>query len=114
MTALSFSQAPALRRIPDRAFGDLAVLGFIIVQCLDGALTYMGLHLFGSSIEANPLISSAVSVAGIGGGLAFAKLLAIAMGMLLHLKGVHRAVALLTAFYIAVAILPWTLMFVAH
>jgi hypothetical protein len=110
MTALSVHYTPTLHPIPQR-IGDLAVLGFIIVQFLDGALTYLGLHLFGPSIEANPLVSSAVDFAGIGLGLVAIKLVAIGMGMLLHLQGVHRAVALLTAFYLAVAILPWILLF---
>jgi hypothetical protein len=110
MTTLSVHDTPALCPIPHRT-GDLAILGFIIVQFLDGALTYLGLHLFGPSIEANPLVSSAVQFAGIGTGLVATKLVAIGMGMLLHLQGVHRAVALLTAFYVAVAILPWLLLF---
>jgi hypothetical protein len=110
MTALSVNYTPARRPIPHRT-GDVAVLAFILVQYLDGALTYLGLHLWGPAIEANPLVSSAVSFAGIGTGLVATKLVAIAMGMLLHLQGIHRAVALLTAFYVAVAVVPWLLLF---
>ena len=96
-------------------FGDLAVIAFFLVQALDGALTYLGVHAFGPSIEANPLISSAVSFAGTGAGVAFAKLFAVGLGMLLHLRRVHIVVALLTAFYLAAAILPWTVLFLtAH
>lgn len=86
---------------------------FIVVQCLDGGLTYLGVHTWGRSIETNPLISSAVAMAGVGGGLVVAKLGAIGLGMALHLRRVHGAVALLTAFYIAVAILPWTVLFLS-
>jgi hypothetical protein len=100
--------------LPNHAFGDIAVIGFVIVQALDGALTYLGLHTWGASVEANPLVSSAVSVAGVGGGLLVTKLLAVMLGMLLHLKGVHRAVAFLTIFYVAAAIVPWSLMFLAQ
>jgi hypothetical protein len=96
---------------PHSLFGDLAVLIFVVVQCLDGALTYLGVHIWGLSIEANPLVSSAVSVAGIGTGLAATKLFAVGLGVMLHLRRVHYVVALLAAFYIAVAILPWTVMF---
>lgn len=95
-------------------FGNLAVLGFVIVQYLDGTLTYLGLHIWGPGIEANPLVSSAISFAGPGPGLAATKLVAIALGIMLHLRQVHRVVALLTAFYVAVAILPWALLFLAH
>lgn len=96
---------------PHGVFGDLAMLVFVIVQCLDGGLTYLGLHIWGLSVEANPLVSSAVSMAGAGTGLAAAKLFAVGLGMVLHLRRVHLVVALLAGFYIAVAILPWTVMF---
>lgn len=94
-----------------RRFGDIAVIVFLIVQALDGGLTYLGVHIWGPAIEANPVVSSAVSLAGAGAGLAAAKLVAAAFGIVLHLRRVHNVVALLTAFYIAVAILPWTLLF---
>jgi hypothetical protein len=97
----------------DRLFGDLAVLGFLLVQVLDGGLTYLGLHTWGPSIEANPVVSSAISYAGVAGGLAMAKLIAMSFGVLLHLRGVHRTVAFLTAFYVAVAIVPWVLLFLS-
>ncbi len=95
----------------DRLFGNVAVVCFVLVQYLDGGMTYLGLHIWGPSIEANPIVSSAVSLAGVGGGLAFAKFAAIGLGMALHLRRVHTIVALLTAFYVAVAIVPWTLLF---
>ena len=103
---------PSLRieSYADRRFGDIAVVTFMIVQALDGVLTYLGVHIWGPSVEANPLISSAVSVAGAGVGLAAAKLFAVALGIILHLRRVHGVVALLTAFYLAVAIVPWTML----
>lgn len=97
----------------ERRFGDIAVIGFMVVQALDGILTYLGVHIWGPSIEANPLISSAVSFAGVGYGLGAAKLLAIGFGIILHLRRVHVVVALLTAFYVAAAIIPWTIMFLS-
>lgn len=98
---------------PHGAFGNLVILLFVIVQVLDGALTYLGVHLFGHGIEANPLVRSAVSLAGVGGGVAAAKLFAVSLGILLHLRRVHLAVAALTAFYLAVAILPWSALFLS-
>ena len=95
-------------------FGDAAVLAFVIVQYLDGAFTYFGIHVWGMQIEANPLVSSAMAFAGIGPGLALAKLVAIGLGMVLHLRGVHGIVAVLTGFYLTVAILPWTMLFLNH
>src|SRR5262249_36889363 len=97
----------------DTRFGDIAVVTFMVVQALDGVLTYMGFHIWGPTVEANPLISSAVSFAGVGTGVAMAKLFAVGLGMILHLRGVHGVVALLTAFYLAVAIVPWAMLFLS-
>lgn len=96
---------------PHGRFGDLAMLLFVIVQGLDGALTYLGVHFWGLSIEANPLVASAVAVAGVGAGLVLTKLFAVALGVVLHLRRIHLVVALLSIFYLAVAILPWTVLF---
>jgi hypothetical protein len=109
ITAETFTHAQV--RASRRLFGDVAIVVFLIVQGLDGALTYMGVHIWGLAIEANPIVSSAVSLAGVGAGLAAAKLFAIALGIALHLRGVHRAIAVLSGIYIAAAIVPWTLMF---
>ena len=95
-------------------FGDLIVVGFLLVQCLDGVLTYLGVTIWGLGIEANPLISSAVSAAGLGVGLFAAKLVAVGFGILLHLRRVHNLVALLTLIYLGIAILPWTALFLTQ
>ena len=96
---------------PRSVFGDLAVVGFFLVQYLDGVLTYLGVTIWGPGIEANPLVSSAIAVAGPIPALAGAKLVAIAFGIVLHLCRVHNIVALLTLLYLTVAILPWTALF---
>jgi hypothetical protein len=97
----------------DTQFGNIAFLVFLAVQWLDGVYTYLGIATFGPHIEANPLISSAVAIAGPGTGLAAAKLLAVGCGMLLHLHRVHYLIAVLTVFYLLVAIVPWTMLFLA-
>ena len=94
-----------------RGFGDIAVVTFLCVQILDGMFTYFGVRIWGPAIEGNPIISSAVAFAGLGAGLAGAKLVAIAFGMVLHLKRIHTLIALLTAFYVCVAIVPWAILF---
>ena len=100
--------------VPKEMFGDLAVVGFLLVQCLDGIFTYLGVRLWGLSIEANPIVSSAMAFAGPASGLAGAKLMAIGFGIVLHLRRVHTLVAFLTVIYVAVAILPWTALFLAN
>ena len=89
-------------------FGNLAVIGFLLVQYLDGVYTYLGLSIWGPNIEANPLIRAAVAVIGPGGGMALAKFVAISFGMVLHLRRVHHVVAILTAIYVILSIVPWT------
>jgi hypothetical protein len=95
-------------------FGDVVVLLFLVAQCLDGGFTYLGISQWGPGVEGNPLISTAVSYAGLGPGLAGAKLFAISLGIALHVGRVHNALALLTAIYIVGAIVPWTAMFLLH
>jgi hypothetical protein len=90
-----------------RLFGDVAVVVFLLAQVLDGVLTYIGVSTHGLSIEGNPLIAWLMASMGEGPGLAAAKVTAGAFGVALHLSAVHKAVALLAAFYIVVAIIPW-------
>jgi len=82
---------------------------FLLAQVLDGAFTYMGVLTFGPSIEANPVITSLMLHLGHGTALMMAKLLAAVLGIGLHLRGTHGAVALLAGFYVSAAILPWVL-----
>jgi hypothetical protein len=96
---------------PRSRFGDIIVLSFVLTQCLDGGFTYLGVSLWGPGAEGNPLISAVISHAGLGVGLAGAKLFAVGLGMFLHLCRVHNVVALLTAIYVVGAIVPWTALF---
>jgi hypothetical protein len=99
---------------PRSLFGDLMVVAFLVMQCLDGVFTYVGVGIWGPTIEANPLISSAMAVGGVVSGVAAAKLVAISFGIVLHLRRVHNLVAALSAIYFAAAILPWTALFLAQ
>lgn len=88
-------------------FGNAVIVLFFLAQALDGALTYVGVTALGRDIEANPLLFWLMGAAGHGPGLALAKLTAAGFGMVLHLFSVHRAVAVLTIFYLSAAVLPW-------
>jgi hypothetical protein len=91
-----------------RSHVGLAILiAFLAAQVLDGTFTYVGVRRFGSPIEANPILSWLMGAFGEGPALAGAKLMASSFGIALHLTAVHRIVAALTLFYLAVAILPW-------
>lgn len=93
--------------------GDTVFVLFLVSQCLDGLLTYLGVLTFGPGIEANPLVAALMLHFGYGTGLLGAKVVAIILGIALHMRQVHSALAALTAFYFAAAILPWsTILFV--
>lgn len=88
-------------------FGDIALIVFLIAQACDGVLTYVGVSTYGLHVEGNPLIGWLMSTMGEGPALATAKVAAGFFGIALHLSSVHRAVAVLAAFYLAVAVFPW-------
>jgi hypothetical protein len=88
-------------------FGDFVLVVFLLTQCLDGIFTYVGIITFGPGIEANPLIGALMLHLGHAGALMTAKTMSASLGIALHVRRVHGAVALLTGFYLSVAILPW-------
>jgi hypothetical protein len=88
-------------------FGDVALVAFLLAQLSDGVLTYIGVSTYGIHVEGNPLIGWLMTAMGQGPALAATKVTAGFFGIALHLSSVHRAVALLAAFYVAVAVVPW-------
>jgi hypothetical protein len=88
-------------------FGDAALGLFLLVQACDGILTYIGVKTYGSGVEGNPVVAWLMSTVGAAAGLATAKVAAGLFGVALHLSAVHKAVALLSVFYLAVAVFPW-------
>ena len=92
-------------------FGPTIVILFILVQAFDGAFTYFGILTFGPDAEGNPLIASLVAEFGNWAGLVGAKVFASVLGVMLHIISVTRIVAALTCFQLAVAVVPWSLMF---
>jgi uncharacterized membrane protein len=89
-------------------FGDAALILFLLAQCFDGVFTYVGVASFGLSIEGNPIIVALMTTFGQGVALIGAKTVAGVLGICLHLREVHGAVAALTGLYLAAAIVPWT------
>lgn len=83
------------------------VVAFLIAQACDGVFTYIGVATYGLHVEGNPLLVRLMAVLGSGAGVAAAKAAAGAFGIALHLGSVHRVVAALAIFYVAVAIVPW-------
>jgi uncharacterized membrane protein len=88
-------------------FGDLALIAFLLAQASDGVLTYVGVSTYGLRMEGNPIIGWLMAAIGQGAALTTVKVTAGMFGIALHLSAVHKAVALLAFFYLAVAIVPW-------
>jgi hypothetical protein len=83
------------------------VIVFLVAQACDGVLTYIGVRIYGVGMEGNPLLGWLMASMGQGVALTATKVTAGAFGIALHLSAVHRVVAALAAFYLAVAIVPW-------
>ncbi len=88
-------------------FADLALVAFLLSQVLDGAFTYLGISLYGPSIEGNPIVGWLMSRLGQGPTLTAIKVTASTLGITLHLISVHRVVAVLALLYMGAAVLPW-------
>jgi hypothetical protein len=93
---------------PERIYGDLVWIAFVLVQAADGMLTYVGIHAFGLVAEANPLIAWYALEYGIAAAIVGAKLFATLCGALLHASERHQVLALLTLAHCVVAIWPWS------
>lgn len=89
-------------------FGDAAILAFVLAQAADGVFTYLGIALFGTSIEGNPLVAWYVGALGAGTAVFGAKIFAVACGATLHYRSMHRTIAALTIIYLTAAVWPWT------
>jgi hypothetical protein len=87
--------------------GNIAVVVFLMAQACDGVFTYIGISQYGLAVEANPLLGWLMVSVGQGLALTATKVAAGAFGIGLHLAAVHRIVAVLTGFYLLVAVLPW-------
>ena len=94
--------------IPSRRFSwpELIWLAFVVVQVLDGVMSYVGVHRIGW-MEGNPLVAWYAMTFGPALAFTMVKLFAVACGSVLYFKARHGAVAALTIFYLAFAIVPW-------
>ena len=84
---------------------------FVVMQMVDGVLTYAAVDRFGAIAEGNPIIATWIMVTGAIPALVGAKLIACACGGVLYAAGVHRVLAGLTALYLFAAVVPWLKIF---
>jgi hypothetical protein len=94
-------------RLRTARFADVVVVTFLLAQACDGVLTYVGVSVYGIGMEGNPLLAWLMQTMGHGAGLAAAKGVAGAFGIVLHLGSVHRVLAALALLYVAAAVVPW-------
>lgn len=81
---------------------------FIVAQVLDGALTYVGVSLYGVQIEANPVLTWYMVAIGPAAALVGAKAFAVGCGYVLHQRSRHRVLGLLTIVYLLATVTPWS------
>ena len=101
-------------RPKNEAFANGIWIAFVLVQALDGAMTFVGIHTFGTRVEANPLLSWYVSALGPATALWSAKLFAVACGAALHLTARFGMLAALALLYLLAAVGPWIHLFWRH
>jgi hypothetical protein len=80
---------------------------FLILQMLDGTMTYAGVRLLGPHVEINGVLAWYMNAIGVGMALVLAKLTACACGWLLYSTRWHRTLAALCGLYLGVAVVPW-------
>jgi hypothetical protein len=86
-------------------------LAFLATQLLDGVFTSTGVRLFGTQIEGNPLIVWYAQHIGPAFAIWGAKAFAAGCGTILYVNGKHEALAAVTVFYSACAVVPWIALF---
>jgi len=97
-----------------RTIGDIALTSFILLQLVDWIATYRGLTVFGTSIEANPLLRFLMERYDIILVLTAFKIFAALAGSFLHFVNRHSVVAALTVLYALFAIIPWMRMLAVY
>lgn len=87
--------------------GDVVFLAFVLVQVLDGVMSYVGVRTFGPWIEANPIVGWYAEALGPALGFLGAKVFAVGCGTVLSAMAQHGTLAVLTAMYVVFAVGPW-------
>jgi hypothetical protein len=104
--------ASGRRLLPgDKTLAEAIWIAFVVVQALDGAMTFIGMQTFGTRIEANPLVAWYVVAFGPALALCAAKLFAVACGAALYLTAHHKTIAVLALTYLVCAVGPWVHLF---
>lgn len=99
---------PVVAGRPRLSTASLVLAAFVLIQALDGLLSYLGVSAHGLWLEGNPIVSWYAHQFGPGVAFAGAKLFAISCGAVLYLTGRHAWLVVLTVLHLVVAVAPWT------
>ena len=86
---------------------------FLMVQVLDGVLTYWGVRQYGVYVEGNALVQTVIQAIGVAPALLATKAFACLCGLILHITSSHRPLAIAAGTYIAFALFPWFMLLAA-
>lgn len=105
------------KHIPSQVL-DLAVI-LCVMQILDGSLTAMGISIFGTEAEGNPILRNLMEQIGYANTLIIAKSLAVLviayLASIAHIVSwVKYAFISSIIFYLTMAILPWAAILSRH
>jgi hypothetical protein len=84
---------------------------FLVMQAVDGVLTYVAVERFGTVAEGNPLLATWIMLTGAAPALVGAKTMACVCGAVLYVAGVHHVLAGLSVLYLFAAVIPWLRIF---
>lgn len=106
---------------PIKLPSDVIALGILLaaVQVIDGVLTAIGMHHFGTDMEANLLLRSLMSVIGYLPALIIVKSCCIALTAILcyqvpKISWLKPAFVAVIALYTVLAVVPWTVILVSE
>ena len=103
----------AVAHVGDRRQAPVVLSLFVLIQLLDGALTYWGVTRFGVDLEMNGLLSRWMVEIGPAATLVVAKTLACACGLILYRADYFRALAAVAGLCLGVAVVPWAFLVAA-
>jgi hypothetical protein len=92
---------------------EFSIVLLLVIQALDGLLTYIGVVKFGIEVERNPLVSMFMAQVGIETALIATKALAAFCSVTLYLAQAHLAIACLSVIVVYGAIAPWVIILFA-
>jgi hypothetical protein len=105
--------AAARSHAADLEQGRLVFCMFLLIQLLDGGLTYWGVSRFGIELEMNGLLATWMHEIGPAPTLFVAKTLACLCGFILYRAEYLRPLAIVAGLCLGVAVVPWAFLMAA-